>query len=53
MASAQPDPGFWEDTKITVTGGAGFLGKSAVRQLEELGALVRVIRSSEHDLRDA
>jgi nucleoside-diphosphate-sugar epimerase len=39
--------------KVTVTGGAGFLGKAAVRQLEELGAYVRVIRSSEHDLRDA
>jgi GDP-L-fucose synthase len=51
--AAQPDSNFWEEKKVTVTGGAGFLGKAAVRQLEELGAYVRVIRSSEHDLRDA
>jgi GDP-L-fucose synthase len=48
---AQPDPRFWEDKRVTVTGGAGFLGKPIVVRLEELGALVRVIRSSEHDLR--
>src|SRR3954449_7119758 len=53
MASAQPNPSFWEEKKVTVTGGAGFLGKAAVRRLEELGAMVRVIRSSEHDLREA
>ena len=48
---AQPDPRFWEDRRVTVTGGAGFLGKPLVRELEQLGALVRVIRSAEHDLR--
>jgi GDP-L-fucose synthase len=53
MAGASPDPSFWEEKKVTVTGGGGFLGKATVRQLEELGAYVRVIRSSEHDLRDA
>jgi GDP-L-fucose synthase len=52
-SSAQPNPQLWEDKKVTVTGGGGFLGKAAVRQLDDLGALVRVIRSSEHDLRDA
>jgi GDP-L-fucose synthase len=51
--AAQPDPRFWEDKKVTVTGGAGFLGKPVVHDLEQLGALVRVIRSSEHDLRVA
>ena len=51
--AAQPDSNFWEDKKVTVTGGGGFLGKAVVRQLEELGAHVRVIRSSDHDLRDA
>lgn len=49
----QPDSNFWEEKKVTVTGGHGFLGKATVRQLEELGAFVRVTRSSEHDLRDA
>lgn len=36
---------------MSVTGGAGFLGRRVVASLEELGAAVRMIRSSEHDLR--
>ena len=51
--SAHPDPSFWSGRAVTVTGGAGFLGKAVGRQLEQLGAQPRVIRSAEHDLRDA
>jgi len=51
--SAEPTAEFWAGREVAVTGGAGFLGKAATRQLEELDASVRVIRSSEHDLRDA
>jgi GDP-L-fucose synthase len=50
MAGA-PTPEFWDGRAVSVTGGGGFLGKEVVRQLEELGASVRVIRSSDHDLR--
>src|SRR3954451_22827594 len=52
MGGTAPDPGFWSGKKVVVTGGAGFLGKPTVALLEELGASVRVIRSSEFDLRD-
>jgi GDP-L-fucose synthase len=48
-----PDPSFWRDRAVVVTGGAGFLGKPTVRMLRELGAEVRVPRSAEHDLTDA
>jgi GDP-L-fucose synthase len=49
---AQPSREHWEGTAVTVTGGAGFLGRVVTRRLEELGADVRVIRSHEHDLRE-
>ncbi|HEX7300684.1 MAG TPA: GDP-L-fucose synthase [Solirubrobacteraceae bacterium] len=50
--SRAPSPAFWEGRSITVTGGAGFLGRVVVRDLRDLAADVRVIRSTEHDLRD-
>jgi GDP-L-fucose synthase len=46
-----PDPGYWLDRDVVVTGGNGFVGTALVRDLERLGARVRVIRSHEHDLR--
>ncbi len=49
---ADPDPRFWEGKATTVTGGAGFLGKAVVAELEALEADVRIVRSSEHDLRE-
>ena len=47
-----PSPDFWAGRNVVVTGGAGFLGSAVVRDLNELGADVRVVRSAEHDLRD-
>jgi GDP-L-fucose synthase len=52
MSAGEPDKAFWERKAVVVTGGAGFLGAPTVRLLESLGADVRVIRSSEFDLRD-
>jgi GDP-L-fucose synthase len=50
---AHPDPSYWQDKRVAVTGGAGFLGRPVVSDLESLGAQVRVVRSQEHDLRNA
>src|SRR3954466_13578427 len=45
--------GFWSGKSVVVTGGAGSLGKPTVAMLENAGADVRVVGSSEYDLRDA
>lgn len=48
-----PDPKFWRNRPVTVTGGAGFLGSAVIRDLNALEADVTVVRSREFDLRDA
>ncbi len=46
--------GSWNDRRVMVTGGGGFLGKAVVRRLEEAGARdVFVPRSRDYDLRTA
>lgn len=52
MKGAQPDPKHWQRKAVAVTGGAGFLGKPTAALLSDLGADVRIIRSSEYDLTD-
>jgi GDP-L-fucose synthase len=42
--------GFWSGKRVTVTGGAGFLGQHLVRRLERLGAKVFVPRQREYNL---
>lgn len=43
---------FWQDRRVWVTGGSGFLGSSVVAQLEARGARdVLVTRSQDYDLR--
>jgi GDP-L-fucose synthase len=51
-AVAEPSPHFWDGKAVVVTGGAGFLGRVVVRDVEALGADVTVVRSADHDLRD-
>jgi GDP-L-fucose synthase len=51
--AGRPDPGRWRKRAVTVTGGAGFLGRVVVRMLRAMDADVRVVRSAEFDLRTA
>ena len=41
---------FWSDKRVTVTGGAGFLGQHLVKRLESYGAKVFVPRQREYNL---
>jgi GDP-L-fucose synthase len=41
---------FWTDKRVTVTGGAGFLGQHIVKRLESFGAEVFVPRRRDYDL---
>ena len=45
--------GFWDSKRVTVTGGAGFLGSFVVERLGGLGAQVFVPRSRNYDLTQA
>ncbi len=49
---ARPDQ-FWQDKRVCVTGGAGFLGSVVVEKLRERGAReIFVPRKAEYDLRE-
>ncbi len=41
---------FWSDKRVTVTGGAGFLGQHLVKRLESYGAKVFVPRQRDYNL---
>src|SRR5450631_2996776 len=41
---------FWSNKRVTVTGGAGFLGQHLVKRLETFGAKVYVPRQRDYNL---
>ncbi len=51
LTSAWAAMGFWEKKRITITGGAGFLGSYVIKKLEEKGCTsIFVPRSKNYDL---
>jgi len=52
MKNAAKNRQFGAGKKVLVTGGAGFLGSHLVPKIRALGAIVKIPKSSDYDLRD-
>jgi GDP-L-fucose synthase len=48
---SKPSAAFWQDKRVTVTGGGGFLGRAVTGMLDDLGAAVSAPSSRDYDLR--